>query len=102
MVKKNKTEERDPIEKRLDVLIKFEIQRMRRELGKEFNLQEPAKILQSSDFSPSEIASILNKKGATAVAYLLYGNNEIKEEELKQEESNLQEEDKEEVIKDER
>ena len=66
--------------KRLDALIKLEVSRMKRELGTSFNLQEPARILQSSGFSPSEIAKILDKKGATAVAYLLYDGKSKKDE----------------------
>ncbi len=80
MPKKNKEQEKDSIEKRLDALIKFEILKMKRDLGKKFNLQEPARLLQTSGFSPSEIADILNKKGATAIAYLLYGDNKKIEE----------------------
>ena len=62
------------VTKRLDVLIKLEIQKIKKEFGSSFNLSEPAKLLQNSGFSPSEIAKILDKKGATAVAYLLYNN----------------------------
>ena len=64
--------------KRLDVLIKLEILRSKRELGNAFNLSDPAKILQSSGFSASEIAKILDKKGPTAVAYLLYDKKKDK------------------------
>lgn len=71
------------IVKRLDALIKLEIYRMKRELGKEFNLQEPARILQNSGFSPSEIAKILDKNGPTAVAYLLYDNKQKKNDKEK-------------------
>jgi hypothetical protein len=80
-MKKQKPNEDDmEITKRLDVLIKLEIYRMKRELGKEFNLQEPARILQCSGFSPSEIAKLLDKNGPTAVAYLLYDKKAKKNE----------------------
>jgi len=62
----------EDIVKRLNVLIKLEISRVKKELGTSFNLQEPAKMLQSCGLSPSEIASLLDKNGPTSVAYLLY------------------------------
>ena len=64
----------EEISKKLEVLIRLEISRSKRDLGSKFNLSEPAKVLQASGFQPSEIAKILDKKGATSVAYLLYNN----------------------------
>jgi hypothetical protein len=62
----------DPIEKRLDALIRLFIEMNKPKVKEDFNEGTAARLLQSVDFSPTEIAKILGKKSRTDVAQYLY------------------------------
>jgi hypothetical protein len=69
---RTKTQEIDPVTKRLDALIRLFIE-MSKPKGKEpFNEAVAARLLKSVDLTPTEIAKIIGKKSATDVAPYLY------------------------------
>lgn len=70
---KGSSEPRNGIEKRLDALIRLAIEMKKPVLDKRFTEADGARLLQSIDFTPTEIAKILGKRSATDVAKYLYG-----------------------------
>jgi hypothetical protein len=62
----------DAIIKRLDALIRLVIEINKNQSEKNFNEGEVARLLNSVDLTPTEIAKILGKKSRTDVAPFLY------------------------------
>lgn len=82
--RKGKNEDqKNSTEKRLDALIRLMIETIKfqtsnSESSERFTDRDAAKILQSVNLGPTEIAKILGKKSATDVSYLLYSKEKGK------------------------
>lgn len=66
----------DPVEKRLDVLIRLFIETHNSE--KKLTDAEIANILKSAGLSPTESARIMGKKSATDISQYLYKRSKVK------------------------
>ena len=66
------SQQSDPIVKRLDALIRLFIEINKPENTKNFNETTAARILNSVDLTPTEIAKIMGKKSRTYIASYLY------------------------------
>ena len=75
---KDSEDERDPIVKRLDSLIRIVIETLYTEKKKKFNEGTAIQILDSCDLTPTEIAKIMGKSGATAISPYLYSKDKPK------------------------
>lgn len=71
-VSKNKQEPYEPITKRLDALIRVILETLYDKKDKKFNEATAARMLKSAGLTPTDVAKILGKKDATAVAPYLY------------------------------
>lgn len=76
----------DPVEKRLDAVIRLLVEMNKEKEGEKFNEATAARILKSVSLTPTEIARILGKKSAQDVSQYLYlkksggrGDNDAKE-----------------------
>jgi len=81
--KKNKEDPYDPINRRLDALIRILLETLYDKKDKKFNEGTAARALNSAGLTPTEIARIMGKKDATSVAPYLYskgkGKSAVKE-----------------------
>jgi hypothetical protein len=70
-------EERDPVVKRLDALLRLIIETNKKDKG-EFNEASAARLLKSAGLTPTEIAHVLGKESATDVSPYLYPKKKSK------------------------
>jgi len=75
----------EEIKKRLDALIKLQIETMYGNRESKFTESNAIKLLYSVNFTPTEIAKLLGKKGPTAVAPYLYKKEKSSKKESEKE-----------------
>jgi len=63
---------RDPVTKRLDVLIRLFIEMNKPKAKEKFTEATAIRILKSVEFTPTEITKILGKKSVTDISMYLY------------------------------
>ncbi|MCB9237371.1 MAG: hypothetical protein H6580_05540 [Flammeovirgaceae bacterium] len=67
-----KDDPRDPATKRLDGILRLVIEALKSSDSKTFNDSSISRILNSTGLTPTEIAKVLGKESATAIAPYLY------------------------------
>jgi hypothetical protein len=75
--KEKKMDARDPASKRLDAIIRLNIE-MNKLLNDKFTDAIAANALKSVGLTPTEIARIFGKESRTDITYLLYGKDSDK------------------------